>query len=405
MRIAIVGPVHPYKGGIPLHTTELANRLQAAGHETRVVSWRSQYPGFLYPGEQRVPGAEPELVLETPVEAPLTWYNPFGWWRAGRKLRGSDLVVVTYFVPYFQGTSGLVLARALGRGSRRPGRSGRPRVAALCHNVLQHDPHPGDRLLTRLFLSRVDSVIVHTDAQAALARSFTAKPVRTVAMAPHLPASARVGAPAPAPAGAGTLGAAGSDPAGSDPPGLKRRLLFFGLVREYKGVDVLLRALAQVPDVALIIAGEARVGARIDALIDELGLRGRVEFSGQYVPAAAIPGLFAAADALVLPYRSGTATQNVDVGFAQGVPVIATRVGSMGDRIRPDVDGLLCRPDDVASLADAIRHFYQPGVAERLRSGVPRDSADAAWDAYLAVVTQAADLTRTAEAARTGQTG
>jgi glycosyltransferase involved in cell wall biosynthesis len=403
MRIAIVGPVHPYKGGIPLHTTELANRLQAAGHETRVVSWRSQYPGFLYPGEQRVPGAEPELVLETPVEAPLTWYNPFGWWRAGRKLRGSDLVVVTYFVPYFQGTSGLVLARALGRGSRRPGRAGRPSVAALCHNVLQHDPHPGDRLLTKLFLSRVDSVIVHTDAQAALARSFTAKPVRTVAMAPHLPASARVGAPAPASAGVGTgagtgpgagaLDAGAPEAVAAGPAGLKRRLLFFGLVREYKGVDVLLRALAQVPDVALTIAGEARVGARIDALIDELGLRGRVEFSGQYVPAGTIPGLFAAADALVLPYRSGTATQNVDVGFAQGVPVIATRVGSMGDRIRPDVDGLLCRPDDVDSLADAIRHFYQPGVAERLRSGVPRDSADAAWDAYLAVVTQAADLT------------
>ena len=367
MRIAIVGPTHPYKGGVALHTTELAHRLSAAGHEVEIVSWKQQYPALLYPGEQRVPGGQAEIEpFEHTTEA-LAWYNPLSWWRTGRRLRAFDLVIITYFVPYFQATSGLVMLRAL--KSRRSRHTAKPRVLALCHNVLQHDPHPGDRLLTRLFLSRVDEVVTHSEAQAALARAFTRKPILTLKMALHLPAAARNAAPHTAT--------------------IQKHLLFFGLVRTYKGVDILLRALAQNPGITATIAGEARIKAELDALIAELNLQDRVTLTGKYVDAADIPKLFAAADALVLPYRSGTATQNVELGFAFGVPVIATRVGSMAATVRDGVDGLLCEPDDVAALAAAIKHFYEPGVAARLRQGVPRASVDAEWQVYIKAITAA----------------
>ena len=362
MHIAIMGPTHPYKGGIALHTTELADRLAEAGHNVEIISWKRQYPAFLYPGEQRLPKGEPELPPFEHVSDPLAWYNPLSWWLAGRRVRKYDLVIITYFVPYFQATSGLVMLAAMGR--RR-----RARVLALCHNVLQHDPHPGDRLLTRLFLRRVDAVIVHSASQAELALSFTAKPVLQLKMAPHLPMSARR-----APAHAIKV---------------RRHLLFFGLVRAYKGVDVLLQALAQVPNITLTIAGEARIKANIERLIAELDLEQRVTFSGEYVAASDIPALFAAADALVLPYRSGTATQNVELGFAFGVPVIATRVGSMSASVRDGVDGLLCKPNDVASLAAALTQFYEPGVAERLQKGVAKSSGETAWQAYVKSITAA----------------
>jgi glycosyltransferase involved in cell wall biosynthesis len=147
-------------------------------------------------------------------------------------------------------------------------------------------------------LSHVDAVLVHTEAQAARARALTGRPVRVATMAPHLPAARRTCAP------------------GAAVP-VYRRLLFFGMVRPYKGLDVLLRALAAgPPDVSLLVAGEFWGGTgEARRLVAELGLAGRVTLRPGYVPAAAVPGLFAEVDALVLPYRTATASQNAWVAF------------------------------------------------------------------------------------------
>lgn len=366
MRIAIIGPAHPYKGGIPLHTTELAHRLQAAGHDVRLISWKSQYPNFLYPGEQRLSASKPEMPLFEHTSAPLKWYDPTSWWRVGRSLRGFDLVVITYFVPHFQGTSGLAIMRAMGRGKSRP------RVVALCHNVVQHDPRPGEARINKLFLGRVDAVVVHSNHQAALARQFTSKPIRVLAMAPHLPANAHA--------------------TGSKTTKLKHRLLFFGLVRKYKGLDILLQALAQIPDVQLTIAGEAwdKMKLAIDTQIEELGLQSRVDFRAGYLPSEKLPAFFAEGDALVLPYRGGSGTQNVEMGFAHGVPVIATNAALHPGQIDDGVNGLICKPGDLNSLVKAIKHFYEPGVAEKLRAHVPKPSADKEWSEYIAGLLAAA---------------
>ncbi|MEO5875314.1 MAG: glycosyltransferase, partial [Streptosporangiaceae bacterium] len=167
---------------------------------------------------------------------------------------------------------------------------------------------------------------------------------------------------------------------GTHPDEVFRRLLFFGMVRPYKGLDVLLRALPA--DVALTVAGEFWSGlAETRQLIAELGLD--VELKPGYVPAGQIPALFAGADALVLPYRSATASQNAHMAFEYGIPVIATRAGGFAAQVREGIDGLLAEPGDVASLGDALKRFYAEGEPARLRAGVRRPDPEPVWAAYL----------------------
>ncbi|MEV1204950.1 glycosyltransferase, partial [Microbispora rosea] len=175
MRIAIVGPTYPYKGGGAQHTTELAHRLRARGHDVVIESWRAQYPSFLYPGQQTIDSPEGEPYPGTRRD--LDWRRPDGWVACGRRLRGADLVVLTVLSP-------VQVPAYLGilSGLRR-----RARVVALCHNVLPHESKPYDRPLMKALLRRVDSVLVHSEQQADLARALTGAPVRVAALAPHLP--------------------------------------------------------------------------------------------------------------------------------------------------------------------------------------------------------------------------
>jgi glycosyltransferase involved in cell wall biosynthesis len=398
MKIALVGPAHPYKGGGARHTTELAHRLGAAGHDVIIESWRAQYPRRLYPGQQTVDVPEGEPYPRT--HRRLAWYRPDGWLAEGRRLRPADLVVFAYLTP-LQAPSYLAIMAGLRRSVR---------TAVICHNVLPHERRPGDVPLTRALLSRADTVITHSAAQAAQARDLApAATVRTVAMPPHLPGNnqgtERAGFPAPV---STALPAPAKPPAQTSPPGPAEpsaqtsllpppapaepsalaHLLFFGMVRPYKGLDVLLRALAQAPaEVTLTVAGEFWADTtEMDNLIAELGLADRVTLRPGYVPADEIPALFGAADALVMPYREATASQNALLAFAHGVPVITTTAGVLAEPVRDGVDGLTCAPGDTEDLVRVLKEFSDPQVARRLRAGIPAVDPDRGWDGYLRVL-------------------
>ncbi|TDD35340.1 glycosyltransferase [Nonomuraea terrae] len=347
MRVAIVGPTYPYKGGGAQHTTELAHRLAAQGHDVVIESWRAQYPSFLYPGQQTISAPEGTPYPETVRR--LDWRRPDGWVAAGRRMRAADLAILAVLSPV-QVPAYLGILYGLGR---------RARTVALCHNVLPHERKPYDEPLMKALLKRVDGVLTHSEQQAALARGLTREPVGVAALPPHLPSTS------------------GERAAHA----VHRRLLFFGIVRPYKGLDLLLRALPE--GVCLTVAGEFWGGLdETKALIDELGLGDRVELRPGYVPAGEVPKLFAAADALVLPYRDATASQNVWLGHEHGVPVIATRVGALADHVTDGVDGLLVEPGDVGALRTAIERFYASGEPERLRSGVKAVDPEPFWSAY-----------------------
>jgi glycosyltransferase involved in cell wall biosynthesis len=353
VRIAVVGPTYPYKGGGAQHTTELAHRLTALGHDVVIESWRAQYPSFLYPGQQTISAPEGTPFLKT--ERRLDWRWPGGWVGCGRRLRPADLVVLAVLSPV-QVPAYLGILYGLGR---------RTKVVALCHNVLPHERKPYDLPLMKALLGRVDGVLTHSAEQAALAASLTTRPVSVAGLPPHLPST--------------TAGKSA---------GVHGRLLFFGIVRPYKGLDLLLRAL---PDgVGLTVAGEFWGGLdATEALIRELGIGDRVELRPGYVAAEDVGGLFAGADALVLPYRNATASQNVWLGHEHGVPVIATRVGALAEHVTDGVDGLLVEPGDAAALRAAIERFYAPGEPERLRSGVKAVDPEPFWSSYAGALLEA----------------
>jgi glycosyltransferase involved in cell wall biosynthesis len=389
VRIALIGPAHPYKGGGARHTTELAHRLAGAGHDVIVESWRAQYPSRLYPGQQTLDAPEGDPYPRTYRR--LSWYRPDGWLAAGRRLRSADLVVFALLTP-LQIPAYLAILAALRH---------RARTTVICHNVLPHERHPGDVPLTRALLSAVDLAIVHSQAQAAQARALApATPIAVAPLPPHLPAAAgkvpsnaqeiiwpeRAVVPPPGPPHPAAASVGGPPQVlAADVAAAPCRLLFFGIVRPYKGLDVLLQALARAPaHVTLTVAGEFWGGTdETEKLIAALGLAERVTLRPGYVPASQIPALFAAADALVLPYREATASQNALLAFAHGVPVITTTAGTLADQVRDNVDALTCAPGDPEDLARAIKAISDPQTARRLRSAVTPVDPNPPWAAYL----------------------
>ncbi len=372
MRITLIGPAFPWRGGIPLLVTDLAHRLTAAGHRVTLRTWTRQGPARLLPA-QRHPLATPESGIYPTICDPLSWRNPAHWRRAGRRSAAeSELVVLVHYTR--------VQAVALAAVARyaRP----QARVVLICANAVPHEPRPGDPGLLALLADSVHAILVHTPAERAALTRLTDRPVTVAALPPHLPA-----------------GAPGADP---DPDRPRRRLLFFGKIRPYKGLDLLLHALARIPEVQLTVVGEVyRGGVELTALIARAGLRDRVVVHPGYLPAERIPELFAGVDALVLPYRTATASQLVALAHEHGLPTVATRVGNFPDVVTDGVDGLLCAPGDVDDLERALRQLYRPGRLVALRAGVRPADPDPVWRDYLAALLST-PATRSASARTAG---
>ena len=381
LKIAVVGPSHPHKGGVAAHTTTLAHELADAGHDVTLVSWSHLYPSVLYPGESAVPGGAPDVEPFPRTVRALSWARPDTWIRAGRRLRDMDAIVIVHVIPPVV-PAHLALLRAAGVGHRSVTEGGSvgvaPRTIAIAHNVLPHEPRPGDRALMEAFLSRVDSVIVHSDEQARIATELGGRHVRELDLPPHLPGGPRV------------------EHVDSDGP---TRLLALGIVRDYKGVDLLLEAVRDVPDLTVTVAGEmwGDAGRRVKELAHEQGLKDRVEVHGGYVPADRIAELMARHDVLALTYRSATASQNVLLARRHGLPVLATDVGTFGEQVINGVDGLLVPPGDKGMLVEALRQLADRGYAARLRSSVRPPDEAGPWADYVGALEALASVEAAAE--------
>ncbi|HEU5242152.1 MAG TPA: glycosyltransferase family 4 protein [Ornithinibacter sp.] len=362
LKVALVGPTHPFKGGVAAHTTALAHELADAGHDVTLVSWSHLYPSALYPGEQSVPGGAPDVEPFPRTLRVLSWARPDTWVRAGRRLRDVDVIVVVHVVPAVV-PAHLALLRAAGVGRATPTGRG-PRSVLIAHNVLPHEGHPGDRRLMETLLRRVDAVVVHSPDQATLAVALGANHVRELDLPPHLPG----GPPEPRPEHDGPA-----------------RLLSLGIVRDYKGVDLLVDALRDVPDLRLTVAGElwGESGRRTRELAADPRLDGRVEVHPGYVPADRIAGLMARHDVVALTYRSATASQNALLAMRHGVPVLASAVGTFPEQVRDGIDGILVPPSDRGALVAALHRLAEPGYADRLRAEVRPPDLSGPWANYV----------------------
>jgi glycosyltransferase involved in cell wall biosynthesis len=367
MRIAVIGPAYPFRGGIAHYTTLLAAHLSAE-HDTRLYSFKHLYPAWLYPGRSQIdPSSKPLADVE--AQRWLTPWWPWSWQRVTRDWQAwqPDRVVVQWWVPFTAPMTAWLLKRA-----RRAG----IRSTVICHNVLPHERSRIDRALARLALSQADHLIVHSVAQQAIAQELLPGHATSVIALPTYAAfQSHAWTQAQARAQLQVDG---------------RVLLFFGLVRPYKGVLDLIDALPAVLrelDATLLIVGEIwGDGEPYRNRVQALGLADKVQFVDQYVPDEVAAMYFAAADLAVLPYREATGSAVLQLAFGLGCPVVATRTGGMGEVVEDNVTGFLVNPNDVTGLSAAIVRYFHEDRSTAFRAAIDRSRDRFGWDKLLAQI-------------------
>ena len=370
--ITLVGPSWPYRGGIAHFQTALHRALADRGHEVGEVTFRRQYPAALFPGKTQLDDGPPPPDL-APADRLLDSLNPLTWRPAARTIaERSDAAVLAYWMPFFGPMTG-VLARAL----RQRG----VRVVGLVHNAIPHERRPGDLALGRFALRACDGLIALSDQVGADAARLA--PGVDVRVEQHPVYD--FGEPVERGEARAALGLPSDAPV----------FLFFGFVRRYKGLHVLLSAWPRVterfPDARLVVAGEFYAD-EADLRAQAAGLAG-VRFDADYIPDARVPLYFGAADAVVQPYVSATQSGVAQIAFHFGRPVMTTDVGGLAEAVPDGVAGLVVPPDDPTALADALVRFAsEPGLAERLAEGVRQQRDRFSWGRLAEAVEELAGL-------------
>ena len=349
--------MHPYRGGIAHFTEMTAAVLAERGHDVRPVNFSRQYPERLFPGETQLePGGDaPAVVRDAPRL--LDSINPISWFQTGFHLRdvAPDAVVFQYWMPFFAPAYGVV-ARGLQRHYGIPS-------LAVVHNALPHERHLGDAWLARYFLRACEGFVVMSDAVRDNLRPLR-RSKAAVEQIEH-PVYERFGDPVPQEDARKTL----------DLPPEGPLALFFGFVREYKGLHVLLeglpRILERVPDLHLVIAGEPYDDPdRYQRVIDRHELGDRVHWHDRYIPSEDVPRYFSAADLVVQPYVSATQSGVAQIAFHFEVPMIVTDVGGLAEVIPHEEAGFVVPPEDPEALADAVARYFVEDWSERLTEGI-----------------------------------
>jgi glycosyltransferase involved in cell wall biosynthesis len=348
MRISIIGPAYPLRGGIPHHVYSLRQELTARGHSVQVVSFRKLYPRIFFPGTSELDTSRLKLdACALPILTPL---NPATWLSAFRQVKhfSPDLIVFEWWQPFFGPVVG-VLVRWFRRGGVR--------CIIECHNILPHERSPLDRLLTRFALSTADQLITHSskDREDLLALL----PGKEVSVSP-LPRLNEF-----------------SGPAKGSRSG--RTILFFGKVRKYKGLDVLLDAMPKVlskVDCKLIVVGEFYDSIeKYQQVIRRYHIESHVQIDNRYVPNEEVAQIFERADVLVLPYVSASQSGVAGIALSNRLPVIASRTGGLSESVIENVNGLLFPAGDSAALADRIVTFFCDNLGPTLSDNILKSAA------------------------------
>jgi glycosyltransferase involved in cell wall biosynthesis len=366
MKIAVVGPAYPFRGGIAHYTTLLASHLSVQ-HDTRLYSFQRQYPAILFPGRSQI---DPSASL-VPIEVrrwltpwwPLSWRHVTQDWKTWQPER----VVIQWWVPFMAPMTAWLLTRARQLGLHS---------TVICHNVLPHEESRVDQAAVRWALQRADRLIVHTTAQQALAQKLLPDcQTQVVALPSYEAFHSEVW---------------GRDRARAHLSLTGNILLFFGLIRPYKGLLDLIEALPTIlneADVKLLVVGEIWGGASVyEARLVELNLQEKVQLIDRYVSNDEAAMYFSAADLAVLPYREATGSAVLQLSFGLGVPVVATRTGGMDEVVEDGVTGFLVAPGDVAGLSKAIVQYFREDRSGAMRAAIAQQRNRFGWDRLIQVI-------------------
>jgi glycosyltransferase involved in cell wall biosynthesis len=372
MKIFLIGAAYPLRGGIAHYIALLYHHLTMHAHDVQIITFSRQYPKMLFPGKSQ------EEVRSGGVAVPshrmIDSINPWTWISTARWIRSQkpDLIVFKYWLPFFGPCFGTIAATVR--------RNRHTRVAFICDNVIPHERRIGDRAFTRFAFRFVDTFIVQSRAVERELQAFL--PEASSRFVPH-PVYEIFGPAIPKARAQEQL---------SLPP--SPVLLFFGYIRPYKGLDVLLQALPLVlkhRSVILLVVGESYEGtAHYLKRASDLGITNAVVLHTEYVPNDSVSMYFSACDAVVLPYRSATQSGIVQIAYQFGRPVIATDVGGLAEVVLHEETGLIVPPDDPRALADAIVRFYDEKLEERFVARVMQERTKYTWDVLVEALEKAA---------------
>jgi len=369
MKIAILGSAHPLRGGLSAFNERLAQYLVKQGHEVVIWSFSLQYPSFLFPGKTQFTDepAPAGIAIKTVVNSvsPLNWISVGGQMNKERY----DLVIVKYWLPFMGPAFGTILRRAKSNGHTR--------VLCIVDNIIPHEKRPGDVPFTKYFIKAVDAFVTMSKDVLKDVKTFTDKPAT---FTPH-------------PVYDYAQGVSKKEACEKLQIALdKKYILFFGFIREYKGLDLLLEAMAderiKQAGIELIVAGEyysKDVEANNNAIVAKHQLQGSVHMRTDFIPDSEVRYYFSAADLVVQPYKHATQSGITQIAYHFEKPMVVTNVGGLAEVVPDGKVGFVAEPNPTA-IAEAILKFYQPGSIPDMHQNILHEKKKYTWDIFTEVM-------------------
>jgi len=375
MNIALIGPAHPLRGGgISTFNERLAAILQQQGHQVTIYSFSLQYPSFLFPGKSQFTD-EPAPVGLT-IKSIINSVNPLNWLKAGRTIRNArpDLVIVRYWLPFMGPSLGTIL-RIIKKNKHSP-------ILCIADNVIPHEKRPGDVTFTKYFLKPVDAFITMSRDVLKDLQRFTAKVARFV---PH-PLYDNYGEAISKEDACKKLHLDAN----------KKYILFFGFIRKYKGLDILLEAMnnnsLKKQGIELIVAGEFYGdAAEYDQLIEKYDLQARIHLFTSFIPNEDVRYYFSAADLVVQPYRNATQSGITQIAYSFEKPMVVTNVGGLAEVVPDGKVGFVAEPNPT-DIAAAILQFFQPGSIPNLHENILHEKNKYSWSTFVKAMMETVGL-------------
>ncbi len=363
-RIIILGSAHPLRGGgLATFNERLARAFMEEGHEVTVYTFSLQYPSVLFPGKTQYTDEEPPGDLDIRVK--VNSINPMNWYRVGRELKRlkPDLLVVRYWLPF--------MAPCLGKIASITRKNKHTRVVAIADNIVPHEKRTGDRLLTKYFLKRVDGFVTMSEQVRRDLLDFGVADKR-ITYCPH-PLYDNFGESVGRDEARRHLGLAEE----------QFLMLFFGFIRDYKGLDLLIQSLAydkirNLP-LRLVVAGEFYTDQTpYFRLADSLGVTDRIIWRTDFIPNDEVKYYFCAADLVVQPYRSATQSGVTQVAYHFDKPMVVTQVGGLPEMV-PDGKAGYVTEVDSADIAAAVSDFFMKGKQEYFAKAIREEKKRFSW--------------------------
>jgi len=362
MKVAIISPAYPYRGGIANFSERLAYELSLEKDDIQLYTFSMMYPDFLFPGRSQY--ATSDLQFPLKIERTINSINPFNWWKVGNKIRKQnfDLVLVAYSIPF--------LSPCLSVISRIIKRNPKTKVISIIHNLHPHEKKIGDNLLSHFFLNSCDA---HLSLSGKVGNDIKTMKNDAVVIAASHPIY-------------DTFGTILEKNQAKKILQLKENIcyiLFFGMIRKYKGLDLLIDAMADVSaqnkNIQMIIAGESYEPIeKYEQQIKTLNLSDFVILKNQFIPESEVNQYFCAADVVVQPYKNATQSGITQICYHFNKPMIVTNVGGLAENVSDNKVGFVCKPDKNA-LADAILKFYNEEKESIFIENIQQEKQKYSW--------------------------